>query len=117
MAGQKNVSEEQYKKLLLETAKLIRTMGANEGVSSVIPDFVEGERSADDTLQILQGIVRNWNMKENILFQVWTLKQAYNITDEEIAKFWPDWYTAAVKKGDAVGSEDVEPRGVQGDQE
>jgi hypothetical protein len=115
MPGKSGVSEEQYKALLLEAAKLIRVLGANDGVSSVIPDFLEGDRNFNDTLQIMKGIVVNWQVKENILFQVWTLKQNYDISNEEIAAFWPEWYTKVMHNGDAALAEDGEPGGIAGE--
>jgi hypothetical protein len=100
---------------LLEAARLISAMGANEIVANVIPDHLAGERNLEDTLQILKGMTRNWHMKENILFQVWTLKQAYGITDEEINTFWPEWYTRAVVKGSAAAVEEGAPHEAAGE--
>jgi hypothetical protein len=102
-----NEKEKQYRQVLLEAARLIRVMGANDGVSSVIPDFLEGDRNFDDTLQILKGVTRNWHVKENVLFQVWTLKQNYAVSNEDINGFWPDWYTDAMKAA-GVRAEDNE---------
>lgn len=110
MKEHKNIKEQQYRQMLVEAAKLIRAMGANDGVSSVLPDYLEGDRNFDDTLQILKGVVKNWRAKENVLFQVWTLKQDYNISDEEIAGFWPAWYTSTVKLS---GGEDKAAGGVE----
>lgn len=115
MSGKDSVSEEQYKAILLEAAKLIRVLGANDGVSSVIPDFLEGDRNFNDSHQILQGIVQNWQVKENILFQIWTLKQNYDITDQEIAAFWPEWYTKVMHNGNAAVAENNEPKEATGE--
>lgn len=115
MAGRNVSSVSEYKALLLEAAKLIRVMGANDGVSSVIPDFLEGDRNFKDTLQIMQGVVQNWQVKENILFQIWTLKQNYDISDKEIASFWPEWYTKVMHKGNAPIAEGNAPNEGRGE--
>lgn len=78
------------RQVLLKLIPLLDNLGADRDVQQLLPDYIEGKHTAQETLRRIDEVIgkRN-NEKEEILFQVSLLKRKHCVTNEEIVRYKP----------------------------